>query len=786
MAELKPIIEQSMKQYAGAVLQSRALVDVRDGLKPSARQIFYSMLLHKLTSDKPYKKTANAVGMAMADFYIHGDSSCEGVIMRAGQSFAMRYPLIDIKGNAGTLIESGNWAAMRYTESRLSKLSDLLFDDIEKDTINEWRDSYDNTKQFPAVLPSKGFYNIVNGTQGIGIGMASSVPQYNLRELNNALIYLIDNPDCDFNDIYCAPDFATGAILYNENEVKESMRNGTGFACKLRSVVEFDAKECCFIVTEIPYGVYTNTICGELEEIVNGENNPGIERFNDLTGEKPLIKIYLAKKANPDKVLKYLYKETSLQYYYSINFTMLDNGRFPRVFTWKEMLQAHIDHEKEVYRRSFEYDLNKIENRIHIIDGILICLAQINQVVETIKSSASTAAASIALQRDYLLDAEQAKAVLDMKLSRLAHLEVKKLEDERDELSKKADHIKQILSNNELFKEELKNGWREVSNKFGDERRTKIMDLGNYNEEEEEPVEEKSLIISLTNKNNLYVTETSSLYISKRAAAGNKIKLSSNECFISSISGNTTGESIFITKSGKIYRILNARLPINSLIDLNSLLSTKNYETFINVVSLNNIKQYAYLTIATSNGNIKKTLLNEYNNCRQGAVGIKLKENDEIVSVFLTNNEQIMCMSDDGYSIIFNSSEISPGGKATQGVKAMTLRPGAHLSCAIPLDSTFTQVVFCTEKGKILRTKINEFSIQKRTGKGVISINLDKDDKLIDATLINERASDIILAGDLRIIRFPISSITVQSRGGKGIIGIKTKEITKINKILVE
>ena len=787
MAELKPIIEQSMKQYAGAVLQSRALVDVRDGLKPSARQIFYSMLLHKLTSDKPYKKTANAVGMAMADFYIHGDSSCEGIIMRAGQSFAMRYPLIDIKGNAGTLIESGNWAAMRYTESRLSKLSDLLFDDIEKDTINEWRDSYDNTKQFPAVLPSKGFYNIVNGTQGIGIGMASSVPQYNLRELNNALIYLIDNPGCDFSDIYCAPDFATGAILYNENEVKESMRNGTGFACKLRSVVEFDAKEQCLIVTEIPYGVYTNTICGELEEIVNGENNPGIERFNDLTGEKPLIKIYLAKKANPDKVLKYLYKETSLQYYYSINFTMLDNGRFPRVFTWKEMLQAHIDHEKEVYRRGFEYDLNKIENRIHIIDGILICLAQINQVVETIKSSASTAAASIALQRDYLLDAEQAKAVLDMKLSRLAHLEVKKLEDERDELTKKADHIKQILSNDELFKEELKNGWREVSKKFGDERRTKIMDLGNYNEDEgEEPVEEKSLIISLTNKNNLYVTETSSLYISRRAAAGNKIKLSSNECFISSISGNTTGESIFITKSGKIYRILNARLPINSLIDLNSLLSTKNYETFINVVSLNNIKQYAYLTIATSNGNIKKTLLNEYNNCRQGAVGIKLKENDEIVSVFLTNNEQIMCMSDDGYSIIFNSSEISPGGKATQGVKAMTLRPGAHLSCAIPLDSTFTQIVFCTEKGKILRTKINEFSIQKRTGKGVISINLDKDDKLIDAALINERASDIILAGDLRIIRFPISSITVQSRGGKGIIGIKTKEITKINKILVE
>ena len=527
MAELKPIIEQSMKQYAGAVLQSRALVDVRDGLKPSARQIFYSMLLHKLTSDKPYKKTANAVGMAMADFYIHGDSSCEGVIMRAGQPFAMRYPLIDVKGNAGTLIESGNWAAMRYTESRLSKLSDLLFDDIEKDTINEWRDSYDNTKQFPTVLPSKGFYNIVNGTQGIGIGMASSVPQYNLRELNNALIYLIDHPDCNFDDIYCAPDFATGAILYNENEVKESMKNGTGFACKLRSIVEFDAKERCFIVTEIPYGVYTNTICGQLEEIVNGENNPGIERFNDLTGATPLIKIYLTKKANPDKVLKFLYKETSLQSYFGINFTMLEHGRFPRVFTWKEMLQAHIDHEREVYRRGFEFDLKKIEDRIHIIDGLLICLARIEEVVQTIKTASTTAAASVALQSNFLLDGAQAKAVLDMKLSRLAHLEVQKLEKEKTDLQVEADRIHKILEDEELFKEQLKNGWREVAEKFGDARRTKIIHLMEGNDNE--PIEEKQLVLSFTNKDTVYVSEASSLYTQKRNGVGAKFKLNKDK-----------------------------------------------------------------------------------------------------------------------------------------------------------------------------------------------------------------------------------------------------------------
>ena len=404
MSDLSKIIEDSFIQYSGAVLQSRALVDVRDGLKPSARQIFYSMLLHKLVHKNPYKKTANAVGMAMADFYIHGDSSCEGIIMRAGQPFAMRYPLIDVKGNAGSLIESGNWAAMRYTESRLSKLSSILFEDIDKETITEWRDSYDNTKQFPAVLPSKGFYNICNGTQGIGVGMASSIPQYNLKELNNALIHLIDNPNCEFDEIYCAPDFATGAILYNEEEVKQSMKNGTGFACKLRSVVDFDSKERCFSVTEIPYGVYTNTICKELEEIINSDNNPGIERFNDLTGSAPLIKIYLGKRANPDRILKYLYKNTSLQYYYSINFTMLDKGKFPKVFTWKEMLQAHIDHEREVYQKGFEFDLRKIENRIHIIDGLLICMASIDEVVQTIKTSESTAAASIALQKNFMLD----------------------------------------------------------------------------------------------------------------------------------------------------------------------------------------------------------------------------------------------------------------------------------------------------------------------------------------------------------------------------------------------
>ena len=412
---LTPIIKESFQNYAGAVLQSRALVDVRDCLKPSARQIFYCLYTDKFLHSKPFKKTLKAIGSAMR-MYIHGDSSCEGILMRAGQPFSMRYLLTEVEGSYGNLMESGNWAAPRYTASRLSELSNCLFADVEKRTINEWRDNYDDTEQYPSVLPTKGFYNIVNGTMGIGVGAASSIPQFNLREVNEALIKLLWNPGIDFNEIYCAPDFATGAVLLNEDEVKESLKNGTGSACKLRSIVSFDSSERCLIATEIPYSVYTNTICGELEKILESDDNPGIDRFNDLTGSTPLIKIYLKRSANPDKILKYLYKNTSLQSYYGINMTMLENGRFPRVFTWKEALQAHIDHEVVVYTQGFLFDLQKIKDRLHIIEGLLKAISIIDEVIALIKGAADTKNASRGLQQTFGFTEIQAKAILDIKI----------------------------------------------------------------------------------------------------------------------------------------------------------------------------------------------------------------------------------------------------------------------------------------------------------------------------------------------------------------------------------
>lgn len=775
MSNLEQTINNSFIQYAGAVLQNRALVDVRDGLKPSARQIFYSMLLHKLTSKNPHKKTMNAVGMAMADFYIHGDSSCEGVIMRAGQSFAMRYPLVDVKGNAGSLIESGNWAAPRYTESRLSKIMDTMFDDIEKDTISEWRDSYDNTKQYPAVLPTKGFYNIVNGTTGIGVGMACSVPQYNLKELNNALIYLIDNPECDFDDIYCAPDFATGAILYNESEVKQSMRAGTGFACKLRSVVDFDSKERCFIVTEIPYGVYTNTICGELEKIIESDGNPGIERFNDLTGKTPLIKIYLTKKANPDRLLKFLYKNTSLQSYFGINFTMLDKGRYPRVFTWKEMLQAHIDHEKVVYQRGFEFDLRKLEKRIHIIDGLLKAYDVIDEVIQTIKTSANTAAASISLQKLLNIDEAQAKAILDLKLSKLSKLDITKLVEEREDLEKEVDRINKILNNEELFKEELKNGWREVSRIFGDDRRTKVLSLAE--DSNNDVIEERQIALSFTNEAAVYTTETSSLYSQKRNGVGAKFKLASGEYIIDNLVGRNTDVILFFTNKGRFYHMKMNDFIIDEKQYLSNFINLSDDEHIVAASLLHNKENIIFIT---KNGILKKSKLEEYNLKRNtGAVAIKLDDGDEIVSVLFVNDEKIGLMTKKSYLLLLDTKNINAIGRNTRGVIGIKLNEDDCVIAARVIKNDDKEIVTISEDGYTKRTLLSEFRV---TGRGTKGSLIQKDKNVVDF-IVTKNTTDLLVTSNYTQLRTKYLDIPLLSRGAQGTKTLKLSENSKIIKI---
>lgn len=754
---LTPVIKDSFIQFAGAVLQSRALPDVRDCMKPSARQIFYCLYTDKFIHSKPFQKTLKAIGSAFR-LYIHGDSSAEGIIMRAAQPFAMRYPLVEVEGSYGTLLAAGSWAAPRYTSARLAPLTEYLFADIQKNTITEWRDNYDNTEQYPMVLPSKGFFNLVNGSYGIGVGASSSIPQYNLKELNAALIKLLWNPNIDFDEIYCAPDFATGATLLNASEVKESHRKGNGFACKLRSKAIYDSNERCFIITEIPYMVYTETICKELEELIESEQNPGIDRFNDLTGKEPLIKIYLARGANPDRVLKFLFKNTSLQSYYAVNFTMLQDGCYPKVFTWRELLQAHLDHEHNVYTYGFRFDLKKIKDRLHIIDGLLRAYDVIDEVIQAIKTSSDTASASAALQTLLTIDAIQAKAILDLKLSRLSKLDITKLMNEQTSLNEQAAHIQQILDNKDLLKKEIERGLRDVAAKFGDERRTQILDTEN---ESDEPIERKQLSLSFTNKGAVFVTETSTLYAQRRNGVGAKFKLDPNEYIIDNIIGENTDTILFFTTKGTYHHLKISEFNTNEKQYI------VNGETFTAAVALNSNK---FLVFVTKHGIIKKSKVTEYNIKRgSGAQAIKLEPNDEIVSISVIDDERMGIMTARGQFIMIETSSIKSIGRVTKGIIGMKLNPGDEVVSAKPIPANTQYIFSISTEGIGKATSINEFNVTNTNTKGVA---IQKATDLCDFAPIKGNA-DILINSNTTQIRINMSDVPIVSRGAAGVKLIK-------------
>lgn len=773
---LTPIIKESFQNYAGAVLQSRALVDVRDCLKPSARQIFYCLYTDKFLHSKPFKKTLKAIGSAMR-MYIHGDSSCEGILMRAGQPFSMRYLLTEVEGSYGNLMESGNWAAPRYTASRLSELSNCLFADVEKRTINEWRDNYDDTEQYPSVLPTKGFYNIVNGTMGIGVGAASSIPQFNLREVNEALIKLLWNPDIDFNEIYCAPDFATGAVLLNEDEVKESLKNGTGSACKLRSIVSFDSSERCLIATEIPYSVYTNTICGELEKILESDDNPGIDRFNDLTGSTPLIKIYLKRSANPDKILKYLYKNTSLQSYYGINMTMLENGRFPRVFTWKEALQAHIDHEVVVYTQGFLFDLQKIKDRLHIIEGLLKAISIIDEVIALIKGAVDTKNASRGLQQTFGFTEIQAKAILDIKLARLAHLEISKLEKEKNDLEQEKERIEAILQDENLLKKEVEIGLRNVANKFGDERRTKILNISNENEE---PTEIRQLILNFTNIGNIFISESSTLYTQKKGGVGTKFKLEKGEYVVSNRVGDNTDTVLFFSNRGNFYHLKMSELPVGEKIHTSGLISIHSYEEIRAATILSKKSEKKYIIFITKKGIMKKSLISEYNIKRSGgARAIELGEDDEIVSILFTNEEPCGILTAEGNLLLTQTKDVRAIGRIAKGIRGIKLNDNDYVVSARPIPNSTKKIMSISGLGLSKKTDITEFTYTGKNTKGKKIQKIINSDFMVDFIPITTEKEILVVSSGAQL-KVSLDEITNLSRGAQGSKTIKLKNNEKV------
>lgn len=780
---LKETLEKSFETYAGMTIMDRAICDARDCLKPGARMSMYAQYIEKITPDKPYKKSQKSVAAAMDHFYVHGDLSLYPLFARMGKPFAMRYVLEDFQGNTGTIEESSNEAASRYTEMRLAPISMHLFHNIEKDTIEKWHDNYTGEEQYPAVLPSVGFYNIVNGTSGIATAIASSIPQFNLVEVNEAMIKLLWNSDVPFDEIYCAPDFCTGGIVLNAEEVKESLKNGTGHACKMRSVVEYDAKEACIIVRETPYGVYTETIRGQLAKILESEDNPGIEKFLDQSGTSALLKIFIGKKANPDKVIRYLYKNTSIQYHYPINMIMLDGGKTPKVFGWREALQAHLNHEIEVYTNAYNFDIKKIDARIHILDGLLIALANIEEVIQLIKSAPSTQVAGKLLRERFLLDEIQSKHILDMKLSRLAQLEAKKLVDEKDSLITERARIQAILDDETLLKKEVEKGLSAVSKKYGDPRRTRIIDL--EKDEDEEPTEIRQLQISITNQNGVFVTETSTLYTQRRGGVGNKMKLNDGEYIIGSVTVASNEEVLLFTKSGNVVHCSASSLPLNDKAHIQTLVNISNDEEICAITSTSKKQKEPYILFFTKKGLVKKSEISEYNMTRHTAIkALTLDEGDEIISVIFTECDRVGILTELGNFLMIETDDIRAIGRVARGVRAIKLNEDDSVVSAHSIPEETRYLASISGEGLFKKTSIGEFTTQGRGTKGAKIQKLNDGDWMADFYPVSNE-TDLVVAGTSACIKLTTDDIPTLSKGTLGNKSIKLRPQDNVVRILI-
>lgn len=785
--DMLEVVDDSFETYAGMTIQDRAIFDARDCLKPSQRMCMYSLLMNKYTYKKPFVKSQECVGKAMADFYTHGDAACYDLLTRLARPYNMRYPLMGFKGQYGP-IKTGKPSAARYTDMRLGELGCKLYDGIDEDCIEYWFDNYSGTKKYPAVVPSLGFYNIVNGTTGIATGMASSIPQFNLKEVNEAMIKLLWNPDIEFDEIYCAPDFCTAGTILNADAVKEILKYGGGEAVKgmkfkgkklgssvrMRATAEFDAEQNAIFFTEVPYGVYTHNI---VEQIVKGINDGTIlgiakDGIKDLSKSTSNLKIVLEKGVNPNNLIKTLFKETDLDSSYTINMVMLDKGTYPKLFTWKEALQAHLDHEIETRTSIHKYHLNKIDARINVIDGLLIAIANIDEVVELIRSSDDDTEAKKKLSDRFGFNEPQVEAILKMTLRKLMHLEIGSFKDEREKLLVEKTQHEEILNSKELLYKEIEVDLKTIANKYGDDRKTRLLNFDFSGEEEDaEPIEKKELLIHYTNLGNIYTQISSTLVAHKRGGAGSKLKLKDNEIVVQTLSDDNFSSLLVFSNFGQMYTYRIDDLPVDAKINASQLFDFKMGEHITTITSLSRRQTIDYFVFVTKNGMIKKTASEEYNIKRGKSVkAINLKDGDEVVAVHFIKNEPVGILTSQGNFVIISTEEINAIGRATAGVKAIKLGDGDSVIASH--IATGKYLVTTTTNGLIKKASLEEFPLCNRGIKGKKISGVRDEDGVINFLTLSEDC-DIIVISNKGLLKFNTTDLRVLSREATGVKAMK-------------
>ncbi len=778
-------MKNSFLDYAMSVIVSRALPDVRDGLKPVQRRILYGMNELGVTPDKPYKKSARIVGDVMGKFHPHGDSSIYEGLVRMAQDFSYRYMLVDGHGNFGS-VDGDGAAAMRYTEAKMSKIAVEMLRDINKDTV-DFHDNYDGTEKEPDVLPARFPNLLVNGASGIAVGMATNIPTHNLGEVINGLHMLMDNPDITTEGLMKAipgPDFPTGGVVMGKSGIRKAYETGRGTII-VRAKVDIEEQKNGkqrIIVHEIPYMVNKAKLIERIAELARNKDIDGITDVNDETDRDGMrIVIDVRRDASAEVILNNLYKMTLMQTTFNFNMLAIVNGA-PKILSLKQILQHYLEHQESVVRRRTEFELKKAQNRAHIVAGLRIALDHIDEIINIIRNSQTSEVAKNELMNNYGLSDRQAQAILDMRLVRLTGLEREKIEDEYQKLMAAIADYKDILAHRERINQIIYDELMEIQKRFGDERRTELQVGDITNIEDEDLIEEEDIIVALTHNGyikRLPVDEFKSQHRGGRGVKGMGVH---KDDFIEQlISSSTHDMLLFFTNSGKVYSMKGYEVPEYGRaaqgIPIINLLGINNKEKISAVINVshetNDDDKYLFFT--TKLGTVKRTAVTEFKNIRSnGLKALNLHENDELIDVEVISEDQPMIIgTHNGYALSFKSSVVRSMGRSAAGVRGIRLRDEDYVIGAAPLNSD-SKVLVISENGFGKQTPASEYPIKGRGGLGVKTVNVTaKNGPLVGLTTVNGDEDIMLVTDQGVIIRFGIESVSQTGRSAVGVHLIK-------------
>ncbi|MFW5998415.1 MAG: DNA gyrase subunit A [Halanaerobiaceae bacterium] len=775
--------------YAMSVIVGRALPDVRDGLKPVHRRILYALNDLGITPNSSHKKSARIVGEVLGKYHPHGDTAVYDSMVRMAQKFSYRYPLIDGHGNFGS-IDGDSAAAMRYTEARMAKITRELLRDINKNTV-DFISNFDDTLEEPEVLPSRFPNLLVNGSSGIAVGMSTSIPPHNLEEIINGVIKLIDNPDLkikDLMEVIKGPDFPTGGIIMGKSSIYKSYKTGRG-KLKLRAkteIKEVSNNKSAIIVNEIPYQVNKSKLVEKIATLVREDRIDGISDLRDESDRRGLrIVIELKQGINARVVLNQLFKLTQLQVTSSVIMLALVDDE-PKVLNLKEILKHYLEHQKEVVTRRTRYDLDKAEARAHILEGYIIALDNIDDMVELIKNAPDVDTAKNKLMEIYDLTEKQARAILRMQLQSLTGLERDKIENEYEDLKDKISFYRSILASEEKLLNIIKDELTEIKNKYKDERRTEIRNQ-ETDLEMEDLIPVSKVVVTLTNDGYIKRMPVDNYRSQRRGGKGIIGIKTKEEDFVKDIFSTTTHHHfLFFTNTGRVYRLKGFQIPeagrqargtaIVNLLDLDD------EEHITTIIPLKEFDKDRFLVMVTKHGLIKKTPLIKYKSNYTGLIGLNLRENDELIDVKYTEGDQnIIIATHEGKAIHFTENEVRPVGRMAQGVKAIELDENDYI-VGMGKDSEGKDLLVITEKGYGKRTSLEEYRLQSRGGKGIITVNTrEKNGKLAGVKVVEKEEELIIITKEGIVIRTPVEEI---SKTGRNTLGVKVININEGDKVV--